>query len=489
MTELQTPSLHNRQLLPNADRSRYLQNITKASLALLALHGFFNLALWLKVKDLSLTQKTYTLFKLADSAIVFIPNFVLPVFFLLWTARAYANLHRAGLPYLRHAPGWAVGAWFVPLMNFYRPYTIMKEIWHRTQDGFLPAGTPTRPHTVIRYWWLCFWAPALVSFVCRLSIGTSGSTTAFYEADFASLAFAAVFQVLSIFFLTVMVRSLSQMEEAFAQRFGEAQADEVARMAEHYRGEQAMVGAGHGIAGFAPWEQPVQESKVISGEVIETMGPGKVIIACFGLLLFVVVPFAVSDCLLMGSGSTNAGVVRFANSIAPTLMVVLALVLPLLAVTFILWLNRSYNNLRNVRVEKLSVARGTQSGRWILPFVNIYFAWSMMREIKKHSQTALTTLEEEPEPLPLLDWSWTAFLLGGFLLLLVNRLTNGTGYMGPDAGLAMVLNICGYLLFIFGFIGAMLVMRKLNRIQALLFQRIESAVDKDTAITYEKTSV
>lgn len=52
------------------------------------------------------------------------------VTFLWWFHRAYKNLHVAGVPNLRFSPSWAIGGFFVPILNLYRPYHIMKEVWH-----------------------------------------------------------------------------------------------------------------------------------------------------------------------------------------------------------------------------------------------------------------------------------------------------------------------------------------------------------------------
>jgi len=71
------------------------------------------------------------------------------VAFLVWLHRAYSDVRSV----LRHqtafTPGWAVGYWFVPLVNLVRPYQIMKELWrksHAGPDGALPPPT-------IALWW------------------------------------------------------------------------------------------------------------------------------------------------------------------------------------------------------------------------------------------------------------------------------------------------------------------------------------------------
>ncbi len=54
---------------------------------------------------------------------------------LRWFHRAYGNLTLLGSGRTDHTPGSAVGWWFVPLMNLFRPYQITKELWVRSRAG------------------------------------------------------------------------------------------------------------------------------------------------------------------------------------------------------------------------------------------------------------------------------------------------------------------------------------------------------------------
>jgi hypothetical protein len=74
------------------------------------------------------------------------------VAFLMWVHRAYLNLARAGAPGLRFTPGWAVGYWFVPVLNIVRSKQILDDLWRATalRDG--ADGKDRRPLTSF---WLC----------------------------------------------------------------------------------------------------------------------------------------------------------------------------------------------------------------------------------------------------------------------------------------------------------------------------------------------
>lgn len=54
------------------------------------------------------------------------------IVFIMWFRRAYFNLHQK-VKSLSYTEGWAAGSWFVPILNLYRPYEIMKELYEETK--------------------------------------------------------------------------------------------------------------------------------------------------------------------------------------------------------------------------------------------------------------------------------------------------------------------------------------------------------------------
>jgi len=67
-------------------------------------------------------------------AILYLVAYIISgVTFIQWFRRAYNNLHQK-VSYLSHTEGWAAGSWFVPIVNLYRPYQIMKELYQETKE-------------------------------------------------------------------------------------------------------------------------------------------------------------------------------------------------------------------------------------------------------------------------------------------------------------------------------------------------------------------
>jgi hypothetical protein len=55
--------------------------------------------------------------------------FITAILFLFWMHRAYSNLKSFGATDLSFSPGWAIGYFFVPFLNLWKPFEAMSEIW------------------------------------------------------------------------------------------------------------------------------------------------------------------------------------------------------------------------------------------------------------------------------------------------------------------------------------------------------------------------
>lgn len=76
------------------------------------------------------------------------------VTFIQWFRRAYFNLHTK-VKHLEFTEGWAAGSWFVPILNLFRPYQIMKELYENTHRLLKRGGEPyaSANLTFVNLWW------------------------------------------------------------------------------------------------------------------------------------------------------------------------------------------------------------------------------------------------------------------------------------------------------------------------------------------------
>jgi len=76
------------------------------------------------------------------------------VLILCWIYRANANARALGAAQMRFTPGWAVGWYFIPIANFWKPYQAMKEIWKASAN---PGNWQGEPRSSLLPWWWFLW--------------------------------------------------------------------------------------------------------------------------------------------------------------------------------------------------------------------------------------------------------------------------------------------------------------------------------------------
>jgi uncharacterized protein DUF4328 len=96
--------------------------------------------------------------------------------FLLWLHRCYVNLRELGTRNLRFTPGWAVGYWFIPIMNLFRPKQILDELWRATS----PTGTDEKT------WLTTLWLLAFLGAALTTRIALAAGTDTFSDLKFTN---------------------------------------------------------------------------------------------------------------------------------------------------------------------------------------------------------------------------------------------------------------------------------------------------------------
>ena len=113
------------------------------------------------------------------------------VSFLVWIYQAHRNLPATGAQNLEYTPGWAVGGFFVPFLNFVRPFQVMKEIWKASDpDQELVEGeywkysdtTPALP-----FWWFAYIGAGLIGMISFQMARSVESANQFSSISLAEL--------------------------------------------------------------------------------------------------------------------------------------------------------------------------------------------------------------------------------------------------------------------------------------------------------------
>jgi hypothetical protein len=117
------------------------------------------LAVWSNWMQLDLLGRQYTLEEaqandLRMRAIAMSVVVVLLATFIVfgrWIVVAHRNLPALGAEDLDVQPGWAVGWFFIPFANLWKPYQAMRTLWKASHDG--PRWQYGDGHLLLGLWW------------------------------------------------------------------------------------------------------------------------------------------------------------------------------------------------------------------------------------------------------------------------------------------------------------------------------------------------
>ena len=140
---------------------------------------------------------------------------VLPITFLAWMDRAYSNLTAFGYQ-RRFDLGWAIGGWFVPIMNIFRPFQIMREIHALSGLDRRPvADAALRATPTMVAWWVTWFAMwALPQFVETWDVDAAAEGSAHIVAQVVRYALAASCALLAL----PVVHAVTTRQTATIQR-------------------------------------------------------------------------------------------------------------------------------------------------------------------------------------------------------------------------------------------------------------------------------
>ena len=137
------------------------------------------------------------------------------VTFIRWLHRAYKNMDSIGPPYRRFDTGWAIGAWFVPVLNLWRPKQIANDVYD--------SGFPQRHGRP--FWLHLWWAGWLISNVLgRIAFPDLGDnpTLPQLRQDSINYMISDGFDVAALALAIVTIRVLTKRQDTKAESIAAA---------------------------------------------------------------------------------------------------------------------------------------------------------------------------------------------------------------------------------------------------------------------------
>jgi hypothetical protein len=137
------------------------------------------------------------------------------VAFIVWFARAYRNTAGLGATGMRRKPGWSIGAWFVPILNLFRPKQIANDIWRATDPALPRVASGWQGNAVhgLIHWWWAIWIMAGVSGNLSTRVYLNAETLSEQLGASAFSAFADVVFIAAAVLAILVVRRVTGRQE------------------------------------------------------------------------------------------------------------------------------------------------------------------------------------------------------------------------------------------------------------------------------------
>lgn len=148
------------------------------------------------------------------------------VVFICWFRRVRVNAEVFAPDGHRKARGWAVGGWFVPVLNFWRPRQIAVDIWDASAPATRetapagppqPAGWEVQPkRTLLNAWWTLWLCTGIFGQVASRQYANAEEPEAIKQAV-VSLMASDLLNIAAAVVAILFVRRLTAMQDAKAR--------------------------------------------------------------------------------------------------------------------------------------------------------------------------------------------------------------------------------------------------------------------------------
>lgn len=125
-----------------------------------------------------------------------------------WTFRAMANLHVLKNPFAKMSSFWAVGWYFIPLANLFKPFQGMVQIWDGSEDAS-STYMPGRGRLI--WWWGTSIAATLISWISVSLLGWEPVGEDYVMSVYIDLATTAI-ELASVGCLLIITKQVTDAQ-------------------------------------------------------------------------------------------------------------------------------------------------------------------------------------------------------------------------------------------------------------------------------------
>jgi Domain of unknown function (DUF4328) len=139
------------------------------------------------------------------------------VVFIRWFHGAYKNLDAVAPGARERGTGWAIGGWFVPILNLWRPKEIVNEIWRGSGPR---EDRDARPPAFLMVWWLAYLVSGWLGQAAFRTALKGDTLDEMRTADYVYIASDGFDVIAAGLALLVVSRVTARMDAAYAARTG-----------------------------------------------------------------------------------------------------------------------------------------------------------------------------------------------------------------------------------------------------------------------------
>ncbi len=134
--------------------------------------------------------------------------------FIAWFKRAYSNLHKKVIG-LSYKESWGILSWFVPILNLYRPYKIMIELYEETKEILLTTYSDFEDELSTEFvgWWWSFWI--ISNTISQVILRYSKRAETIYQLKILTVGgiISEIVSIILFLFIIKLVKDYSYAEE------------------------------------------------------------------------------------------------------------------------------------------------------------------------------------------------------------------------------------------------------------------------------------
>lgn len=133
------------------------------------------------------------------------------VVFLIWLRRVRRNAEVFDPVAHSMRPGWAIGAWFVPIGNLWLPYRVVRDVRTASELPGTPGGRSAFPGVLLHAWWVALVAAQLFGRYASRRYEAAETLDEITDA-LDLVAFSDALDIVAAVLAVLLVRGLTAMQ-------------------------------------------------------------------------------------------------------------------------------------------------------------------------------------------------------------------------------------------------------------------------------------